>query len=279
MKKIIFKNIISLILLIFFTKNLFAFDKVNQDLNNSSNKEKNFNAGEMIIEHIKDAYEWHLFTIGNKHITIPLPVILVYNNKIDIFLSSKFQHGHSSYKGYKLETEGKYKGKIVRVKEDGKTIDENAPKILDFSITKNVLAIFISVILLCVIFIYIARVYTKRGSRAAPKGLQSALEVFIVFIRDDIAIPSIGKEKYEKFMPYLLSLFFFIFFNNLLGLVPFFPGGANVTGNLSVTMVLAVFTFVITTISGNRNYWKHIFNPPGVPIWLKIPPIMPIVEL
>jgi F-type H+-transporting ATPase subunit a len=123
-----------------------------------------------------------------------------------------------------------------------------------------------------------ARKYKKRADHA-PKGLQSLLEPLILFVRDDIAKASIGEKKYERFMPYLLTIFFFIFFMNLLGLVPFFPGGANVTGNIAVTMVLALFTFIITTFSAKKSYWVHIVNTPGVPWWLKIPlPLMPIVE-
>jgi len=245
---------------------------------NSDTETEKFNAGEMIMEHIGDAYEWHIFTIGDKHISIPLPVILINNGKLDVFLSSKFNHGQSSYKGYKIETQGEKKGKIVKVKEDGITTDENAGKIWNLSITKNVFAIFISIALLCVMLISVANIYQKQGIKA-PRGFQSIIEIIILFVRDDIAIPAIGKEKYQKFLPYLLTLFFFIFFTNLLGLIPFFPGGANVTGNISVTMALALFTFLITNFNGNKHYWKDIFNAPGIPIFLKIPPIMPIVEL
>lgn len=150
---------------------------------------------------------------------------------------------------------------------------------MDFSITKNVFAIFISLLLISWMFISVARKYTIRKGKA-PKGLQSFVEPMILFIRDDIAKAAIGEKKYQKYLPYLLTIFFFIFLNNLLGLVPFFPGGANITGNIGVTGVLAVFTFIITTVSGNRNYWKHVVNTPGVPWWLKIPvPLMPIVEI
>jgi F-type H+-transporting ATPase subunit a len=129
------------------------------------------------------------------------------------------------------------------------------------------------------IFLSISASYRKRGV-AAPKGLQSLLEPLIIFVRDDIAKASIGEKKYHKYLPFLLTIFFFIFLNNLLGLIPFFPGGVNLTGNIAITLTLAVFTFVITTFSGNKAYWMHIVNAPGVPWWLKIPvPLMPIVEL
>lgn len=240
--------------------------------------EEKFNAGIMIIDHIVDAHEWHILSTRTRHISIPLPVILVEQGKVHAFMSSRFHHGHASYKGFKLETEGKNEGKIVRVIGDSMETDQNAPLPLDLSITKNVLALFISCILICIIFISVARSYRKREGHA-PKGLQSILEPVILFVRD-MARSSIGDHKYERFMPYLLTLFFFIFFNNLIGLVPFFPGGANLTGNIAVTMVMALITFIITTFVGNRNYWKHIYNTPGVPWWLKFPlPLMPLVEL
>jgi F-type H+-transporting ATPase subunit a len=141
------------------------------------------------------------------------------------------------------------------------------------------MSLFISVSLLMIIFLSISRSYTRRKDHA-PKGLQSLFEPLIMFIRDDIARPSIGEKRYMRYMPFLLTLFFFIFLNNLMGLIPFFPGGANLTGNIAVTMVLALFTFFITSFSGNKDYWKHIINAPGVPWWLKFPvPLMPIVEI
>jgi len=242
-------------------------------------EEAEFNAGKTIVEHITDSHDWHILSVGNTHVSIPLPVLLIYEGKLYTFLSSKFHHGHNSYKGFKVETaEGANKGKIVRVKEGSMETDEEAGMPVDLSITKNVLAIFISCLLLILIFTAVARSYNKRTDKA-PKGLQSLLEPIIIFIRDDIAKASIGK-SYERYLPYLLTLFFFIFLNNLMGLIPFFPGGANITGNIAVTGVMAVFTFLITSFSANKNYWKHIVNTPGVPWWLKIPiPLMPIVEI
>ena len=147
--------------------------------------------------------------------------------------------------------------------------------IQDFSITKNVASMFLSVILLFLVFASVRKGYSKNEGKA-PSGIQSFFEPIIIFIRDEVAKPNIG-DRYEKYLPYLLTIFFFIWFNNLLGLL---PAAANVTGNIAVTGVLAIFTFIITQFSGNKNYWKHIFNTPGVPWWLKIPlPIMPVVEL
>jgi len=245
---------------------------------NHEEKAEKFNAGDMIIGHIVDAYEWHIMEIGKTVVSIPLPVILIYNGKLDIFMSTKFHHGEVAYNGFKIEDKGAKKGKIVRVKEGTMEADPNTARLIDLSITKTVFAVFISITLLLIIFISVARSYRKNEGKA-PSGLQSLIEPLIIFVRDDIAKTAIGA-KYEKYMPYLLTLFFFIFLNNLMGLIPFFPFGANVTGNLAVTGIMAVFTFLITTFSANKNYWKHIYNAPGVPWWLKFPiPLMPFVEL
>ena len=236
-------------------------------------KEESFNAGEMIFEHILDAHDWHIMTIGEHHISIPLPIIIYDKEEggLHMFSSAKFAHGHS-HDGYMIPAKGEFKGKIIKEstgKPDG---------IIDFSITKTVFAIMFSAVLMLLIFISIANSYKKRKDQA-PKGLQSAMEPLILFIRDDVAKNSIGKD-YLRFMPYLLTIFFFIFINNILGLIPIFPGGSNVNGNLSVTMVMAVLTFIITSVNGSKSYWMHIINMPGVPWWLKFPfPLMPIVEI
>jgi F-type H+-transporting ATPase subunit a len=246
--------------------------------NHKAEVEEEYNAGKTIIKHIVDSHEWHILDVGETHVSVPLPVILWYEGKLHVFMSSKFHHGHSSHKGFMIAKKGDNKGKIVRVKEGTMTEDKEASLPLDFSITKNVFAIFVSILLLSLIFISVGNSYKRRKDQA-PRGLQNFLEPLILFLRDEVAKAAIGEKKYERYLPYLLTLFFFIFINNLLGLVPFFPGGANVTGNLAVTGIMAVFTFVITTVSGNKNYWQHIFNTPGVPWWLKIPiPIMPVVE-
>ena len=246
-------------------------DVVHED---SHAERKSFDPGAFIFDHIGDSHDWHIVTINNQHYSIPLPVILISQSSgLNIFLSSKFHHGHESYKSFSLVTEGNNKGKIIELLPNG---TEVLP--LDFSITKNVFALFFSLALILILFISVAKAYTTRKGKA-PKGLQSFLEPLIIFIRDDVAKASIGEKKYEKYTPYLLSIFFFIFLNNLLGLIPLFPGGANLTGNIAVTMVLAVFTFVITSVSGSKSYWMHMINP-DVPIWLKLPiPLMPVVEI
>jgi len=240
-------------------------------------EKKAFDAGSTIIEHVVDAYEWHIMTVGEKHIAIPLPVLLINDGKLYVFSSGNFHHGQQAYKGFAIcHEKGPNKGKIVKVDDNG-MIDKEA-SIIDLSITKNVLSLFISLFLLIWILLSAAKSYKKHGC-TAPKGMARVIEPILLFVRDDIIKPSIGP-KYEKYLPFLLTLFFFILFNNLFGLIPFFPGGANLTGNIAVTFVLAMCTFVITNVSGNKDYWKHIINAPGIPWWLKIPlPIMPIVEL
>jgi F-type H+-transporting ATPase subunit a len=246
--------------------------------------EGELDAGKMIIEHLVDSHERHLWTYKGQHISIPLPVILIHQGEFHAFWSNKLAHGHQ-HKGFYIAAEGDNKGKILRAVQHGMVDDEIISEVgtdslpLDLSITKNVLSILISSFLLILVFTSVARSYRRREGQA-PKGLQSFMEPLIVFIRDDIAKSSIGEKKYERYMPFLLTVFFFIFLNNLMGIIPFFPGGANVTGNIAVTGVMAIFTFLITSFSGNRAYWGHIVNAPGVPWWLKFPfPLMPIVEI
>lgn len=244
--------------------------------------EKEEDISKVILHHIADSHEWHFFG----HFALPLPVILWTDKGLVSFLSNKF--GHNDHGTELLEVGGAklvyYHGKYYypeAVKSaDGTYIAYNnqgdiinsAP--LDISITKNVVSLLISVTILLVVFIGIARAYKKREGKA-PKGLQSILEPIILFVRDDIAKPQLG-HKYSGFMPYLLTVFFFVWLNNLMGLVPFFPGGANLTGNIAVTMMLALCTFVLTTVNGNKNYWGHVFTP-HVPWWLY--PLMIPVEI
>ncbi len=257
---------------VFFALPAFASEAGHED--NPAHEAADFKPGDMIISHIVDAYDWHIMSVGHTHISVPLPVILYDEGQWHFFLSSRFEHGHASYKGYELAKEGAIKGKIVRYDADGVAV-----RPWDFSITKNVFGVMVSSILLVLIMLYVAKAYEKT-KKHAPKGFQSAIEPIILFVRDEVAIATLGKDKYMRFAPYLLTIFFFIFFNNLLGLIPIFPLGANITGNIAVTGALALFTFGMITFSGNKNYWAHIFNTPGVPWWLKIPlPLMPIIEL
>ncbi|MBP5421179.1 MAG: F0F1 ATP synthase subunit A [Paludibacteraceae bacterium] len=237
---------------------------------NSEESKGELNVKEMIFSHIGDAYNWHITTIGKQHISIPLPCIVIGQNGLDIFCSSKLGHeGHyTEYKGYTIAEEGSNAGKIVEVSTGERPID--------ISITKNVVSLLISCALLLIIFLSIAKKYKKNGF-CKPTGLQAILEPLIVSLHDDIIKPSIGK-NYKKFTWYLLTVFFFIFINNLLGIIPIFPGGANLTGNIAITFVLAALTFLLTNLFGTKGYWKEIFNP-DVPIGLKCPlPIMQFIE-
>ena len=287
MKKIIFA-LSTAFLLIFSTSSLFATE--------TGDSEK-FNPGPFIVEHVIDDYGWHITGSGDKSVSIPLPVILFDNGKPVVFMSNKFHHGHNAYKGYALGFTPETKRTIVKLNEAGYTgkIAELAAEkgiasedqmaelinadtsLFDISITKNVCSLIISIIILLWLFLKVAKQYKTRENKA-PHGAQGLVEPLILFIRDEVAIPSLGN-KYEKYFPYLLTLFFFILVNNLMGLIPIFPGGANVTGNIAITGILAVITFLMTTFSSNKNYWKHIINTPGVPWFLKFPiPLMPVVE-
>lgn len=209
--------------------------------------------------HIADEHGWHI--AGDLSLSLP---VIIYDTRsgLHVFSSARFEHGHAAYEGYKL-----HEGRIVAVDATG-TIDEVGSKaIWDISITKNVVSIFLVMIALVWMFTSVARSYAKRAGQA-PKGLQSFLEPIILFVRDDVAKGAIGPHKYQRFMPYLLTIFFVILFANLIGLIPFFPGGATLTGNIAVTLTLALFTFVIVTVNGNKHYWHHIFAMPGVPKWV-----------
>lgn len=227
-----------------------------------------FDPGKMIIDHISDAHSWHLWG----HTEIPLPVIVYSKDRgLSVFSSSHFEHGHKTYNGYMLNEANK----IVAVNEleetdaHSATINEQITEgIYDISITKNVISLTVSIILLLLIFGSVAKAYKARPNQA-PKGLQSWMEPLILFVRDDIAKSSIGP-KYQKYMPYILTIFFFIWLNNLLGLIPVFPGGANLTGNIAITMSLAVMTLLVTVFSANKHYWHHVFAMPGVPVWVLI---------
>jgi len=200
----------------------------------------------MIMHHISDDYSWHFFDIGGFHATLYLPVMVYKEGEgLIIFSSSRFSHGNHEYKG------------LIYDHGELKAADESV--IYDFSITKNVFAMLVSAILLIIILMQVAKTYKKREGMA-PKGFQNFLEVIIIFLRDELAKPIIGESKYERFFPFLLTVFFFIWLNNLMGLL---PGAANVTGNIAVTAALALITFIITQVSGNKHYYQHIFWPPA----------------
>lgn len=248
--------------------------------------EEKFDISTFILHHIADAHSFHIMGKGESSISIPLPVILWAANGPVFFMSSAFHHDDEGK--YVVEKNGQrfinlhekiYYASAV-ANEHGEFADINAKHQvsnampIDLSITKNVFTLIFSSIVLAILFIRVGNAYKKRRGKA-PKGFQSLMEPIILFIRDEVAIPNLGS-KYEKFLPYLLTIFFFIWFNNIFGLVPFFPGGANLTGNINLTFTLALFTFVITTVNGNKYYWGHIFTP-NVPWWLY--PLMIPVEI
>ncbi len=235
--------------------------------------ESKFDPGKEMLDHIADAHEFHFFTLKKEdghdfHATLPLPVILYSSQKgLDFFMSSKFHHGEEIHNGYKLEGHD-----IIAVKEDG-TVDE-AVKVYDFSLTKNVVQMFIALLVLFLILTSMAKKYkTGQGVTSAPKGLQNAIEPVIMFVRDDIARPNLG-HQYKKYLPYLLTVFFFILINNLFGLI---PGSANVTGNIAFTAVMGLISLLVILFSTNKHFWGHIFWFPGVPVPVKI--LMLPVEL
>lgn len=212
--------------------------------------EEKMDPGKMILDHISDAHDWHLWG----HTSLPLPVIVYTKSKgLTFFMSSKFEHGTAAYQGFKLNEKNQL------VWEDEKQTEA----IYDLSITKNVAAMLIAVMVLLLIMIGMARTYKARQGKA-PRGFHNLIEPLILFLRDDVAKSSIGP-RYESFMPLLLTIFFFIFTNNIFGLIPIFPGGANVTGNIAITMVLALVVFLTVNLIANKYYWKHIFMP-DVPV-------------
>lgn len=235
-------------------------------------KKGGFDANEIIFGHVLDAHEYHFLSYEGSdgkehHATVPLPVILYSPQRgLDVFMSSKFNHGHDIYKRYKLED-----GKIHPVNEAG-NIDESV-KAYDLSLTRNVVQMLLALTIFVFIMLGVAKKYRSGvGRTQAPTGLQNAIETVVVFLRDDVAKPNLG-HKYQKYMPYLLTVFFFILINNIFGLI---PGSANVTGNIAFTLVLGVISFFVIVFSSNKHFWGHIFNPPGVPGFVK--PILILVE-
>jgi len=236
--------------------------------------EKKLDVGSIILNHVTDANEFHV--AGN--FSIPLPCI-VYNKYqgFDFFMSNVFHHGHQSHNGYVLDHGVlKYvddanfpKTGSVAVEDihdgdlhyQGQVFKASRSAFYDFSITKVVFTMLLAMALMLWLFIGVARAYK---TRMVPKGFQSFVEPIVIFIRDEVAKPNLGRH-YEKYMPYLLTVFFFIWISNMIGLIPFFPGGGNVMGNIAVTATLALFTFILTNTAGNKHYWGHIFNPPGTP--------------
>ena len=233
---------------------VFSTGWTNRAVAQEGHEAEDVKVGDMIMHHIVDAHIWHLW--DGHYGTIYLPIIVYSSERgLETFMSSNFYDEHHNlvpYDGYKLEHEHI-------------SFESGEGSVYDFSITKNVASLLINAVILVLVFLAVARGYKKNAGKG-PSGIQSFFEPIIVYIRDEIVKPNIGK-GYEKYLPYLLTLFFFIWFSNLIGLM---PGSANLTGNIAVTLSLALFTFIIVNFSGNKNYWKHVFWTPGVPLPLRI---------
>lgn len=269
-------------------------DKMEHDVTTS---EKEFDLAGFILHHISDDYGFHV--IGDHHssfhLTIPLPVIIYTpGSGLDVFSSSELTHpdpttglvrGKYFYSHGVLSMPSLVDGK-VQLDENGHAIGKHEARLTDlgsdnvfynFSITKNVFGLLLAVIILLVIFLSVAKAYKTRGITTAPKGFQNAMESLVLFVQNEIAIPFIGEKKYAKFLPYLLTVFFFIWINNIIGLIPFFPGSANVSGNIAFTFFLAFCSLILVFINGNKHFWGHILWMPGVPVILR--PMLAIIEL
>ena len=268
-----FSGMFTLIFFTLFSANVFANPAGNSD------DTKEFDVNEMIMHHIKDSHEFHIMDINGHGVSFPLPIILWTKNGLVTFLSSEFDHDDSGK--VVVDKNGqlfvKYHEKIFYANAENNTkyisYDEQGnvlnTKPLDLSITKLVFSMFISMILLALIFIATAKTYSN-STKGEPIGLGKFTEPLILFIKDEVAVPMIGEKNYKTYMPFLLTLFFFIWINNVMGLIPFFPFSANLSGNIAFTFVLAAITFIITTLVANKDYWKHIFWMPGIPVPMKL---------
>lgn len=244
--------------------------------------EEKIDPAKIIIEHVSDAHDFHFFNIGENPVSIPLPVIVYNSNSgVSCFMSSKFHHGHEAYNGYMLFTEHFAKehhledvkdakgqklykeGQIYAVGADG--LPDLNSKVWDLSLTKNVIQNILAMILLVWLMMGVAKAYKNGvGVKSSPKGFQNAVEPVITFVRDEVAKPNLGK-KYAGYMPFLLTVFFFILINNIIGLI---PGTANVSGNIAFTAMLGLISFIVILFNTNKHFWAHIFNPP-VPMGVK----------
>jgi F-type H+-transporting ATPase subunit a len=266
----------------FFSISVIAQHGAEENAKPEASKKEGFNAKEVIFGHVLNAHEFHFFDIknedGTKHpISIPLPVILYSPQRgINIFMSSKFHHGEEAYKNYIILTEEKIEElkldprkysaqQIVAVNDQGKI--DPLVKVYDVSLTRNVVQMLLALFIFVWIMLKIAKQYKRgEGVKTAPKGAQGLFEPVVTFIRDEVAKPNLGHNS-DKYLPYLLTVFFFILINNIFGLI---PGSANVTGNIAFTIVLGLISFVVILFSSNKHYWGHIFNPPGIPFGVKL---------
>ncbi len=287
-----YKRLVSLLVLTFglFGASFFAAAQGEGNKSNTPNEpataaeakpvkeEHKLDVAKVIFGHIADAHEWHLFSIKHEggedtHVSIPLPVIVYHpTNGFSMFSSSNFGEAHKNAAG--LEVTESYKGYHIEkgmMKEH--IIADDGAKIYDLSITKNITSMIISVVILLWVMLSVGKKYSKNGAMKAPSGFQNFLEVVVIFIRDEVAKPCLGS-KYKTYLPLLLTVFFFIWINNLLGLL---PGGANFTGNIAVTACLAILSFIVMMAKSRKHFWSHLLNPPGVPGWMK--PMLVLIEV
>lgn len=276
----------SILLLLLLCTSIQGFSQEHHESHSSeaqAHEEEEFDATELIMHHISDAHEFHIADINGEAISMPLPIILWTNNGLVTFMSSEFHHDNTGE--HVVEKKGM---KFVRFHEEIYYANEHGTVSLNeedhhaendrpwnFSITKNVFSLFLAAAFMLLIFIPTARSY--KNGRLMPKGIARFMEPLIVFVRDDIAKPNIGEKKYRKYMPYLLTVFFLIWIGNIFGLIPFFPFSGTLTNDILFTGVMALFTFLITQFSGNKEYWGHIFWMPGIPWPMKL--IMAPIEL
>ena len=260
-------KLLLLLLIVAFAGNTLSANESNDSTSGAINPK------EIMFEHLLDGYGWEV--PFDHHHRIPLPIIVYANDGLHCFSSARLEHGHTyTDNGVTFTIAGpqsKYKGKVVELTPEGEV------RPWDFSITKNVCALFITVLLVSGLLIWLARFHARNPYKAPRQGL-GAIEVVVSFVYDGVIKPILGP-KASKFAPYLLTVFFFILVMNLLGLIVIFPGGANLTGNIAVTLVLSICTFIATNFFANKHYWKEILWP-DVPLWLKFPlPIMPVIEI
>lgn len=240
-----------------FSLSLITFCFIAQPSFAGGGDEEEFNATEMLMHHVADDYSWHFATVGDHHYEIPLPVILIVDGQLEVFMSSEFHHAED---GWVKTASGEFKN------DHGVLQEKSGKEFYDISFTKNVMSMFLASTTLIIIFLVVAGKYKKRPNQA-PKGLQALIEPLFEFVRTDIVEPFIGEKKGARYLPYIASIFFFIWINNLFGLL---PSGANASGNINFTFTLAVFTLLVTNFSGNKHYWMHIFWTPGIPLPMRL---------
>ena len=266
------KRVFSLLVLVLTLSGMVNFAVAQEPVNNAPVKEekKGFDATEVIFGHIADSHEWHLFSIPHEGapstpVALSLPVIVYQQDKgLQVFSSSHFEGWKKSDDG-KLSISNSYNGYHLEKGMKEKLVADDGSKLYDFSLTKNILSMLVGVVILLWIMMTAAKKYTKKGTMTAPSGFQNFLEVVIIFMRDEVARPNLGN-KYKRYMPLILTVFFFIWINNMLGLL---PGGANFTGNIAVTLCLAIVAFIVMMANSNKHFWGHLLNPPNVPFLVK----------